>query len=46
MLVKKLNNIFYKERGKEFKVPYYANTAATCDGNLPYMITTCLYSQQ
>ena len=28
--------------GKELKVPYYANTAAVYDGNLPYIKTTCL----
>jgi hypothetical protein len=37
MLVKKLDDIFYKERGKEFKVPYYTNAAATRDSNLPHM---------
>ena len=31
-----------KERGKELKVPYYANTAAVCNGNLPYVKATCL----
>ena len=36
----------YKERGEELKVPHYASAAAARDGNLPYTITTCLYSQQ
>ena len=31
--------------GEEFKVPHYASTAAACDGNLPYIIANCLYSQ-
>ena len=35
----------YKERGEELKVLYYANAAAVRDGNLPYIIVTCLYSQ-
>ena len=35
-----------EERGKELKVPYHANTAAARDGNLPYIIAICLYSQQ
>ena len=35
-----------RKKGKELKVPYYTSAAATCDANLPYMITTCLYSQQ
>ena len=34
-----------KERGKELKVLYYASAAAVCDGNLPYIIAICLYSQ-
>ena len=28
-------------RGKEFKVPYYASTAAVCDGNLFNIKATC-----
>ena len=35
----------FKERGEELKVPYHANTVAACDGNLPYIIITSLYSQ-
>ena len=35
-----------KKRGKEFKVPHYASTTAARDGNLPYIIAICLYSQQ
>ena len=31
-----------KERGKELKVPYYANAAAACNGNLPPIKATCL----
>ena len=34
-----------KKKGKELKIPYYTNAAATRDGNLSYIITTCLYSQ-
>ena len=34
------------KKGEEFKVLYYASAAAVCDGNLPYIIATCLYSQQ
>ena len=34
-----------EERGKEFKVLYYASTAAVYDGNLPYIIASGLYSQ-
>ena len=33
----------HKERGKELKVPHYTNAAAACDGNMPYIIATCLY---
>ena len=41
-MVKKLNYWEYKERGKEFKIPYHANTAAVCDGNLLYIKATYL----
>ena len=34
-----------EERGEELKVPHYASAAAACDGNLPYIIAICLYSQ-
>jgi hypothetical protein len=44
------------KKGEELKVPYYASTVATCDsnlpqlaicnGNLPYIMATCLYSQR
>jgi hypothetical protein len=38
MLVKRLFFLKeYKEGGKEFKVLYYASTAATYDSNLPYV---------
>ena len=45
MIVKKLNYLRIEERGKELKVPHHANAAAVRDGNLPYIKTTCLYSQ-
>ena len=35
-----------KERGEELKVPYHASAAAVRDGNLPYIMAICLYSQQ
>ena len=35
--------IFFKERGKELKDPYYASAAAVCNGNLFYIIATFLY---
>jgi hypothetical protein len=35
-----------KERGEELKVLYHASAAAACDGNLPYIMAICLYSQQ
>ena len=41
-MVKKLNSWEYKERGKEFKVPYHASAAAARDGNLPYIKATYL----
>ena len=34
-MIKKINYWEYGERGKEFKVPYYANAAAARNGNLP-----------
>ena len=42
MMVDKLNCLRIEERGKEFKVPYHASTAAVHDGNLPYIKVTCL----
>ena len=33
---------FNIKKGEEFKVPYYASTAATYDGNLLYVTATCL----
>ena len=38
--------IVEEERGKEFKVPYYANTAAVYDGNLPHVKAICLMLRQ
>ena len=35
-----------KERGEELKVPYHTSAIAARDGNLPYIIAICLYSQQ
>ena len=46
MIVEKLNCWEYKERGKEFKVLYYASAAAVYDGNLPYVKATCLMLRQ
>ena len=43
-MVEKLDFYKYGERGKELKVPYYANTAAVRDGNLPQIMAACLYS--
>ena len=45
MMVNKLNCLRTRRRGKELKVPHYASAAAVRDGNLPYIIATCLYSQ-
>ena len=45
MLVNKLNCLKIEERGEELKVPYYASTAVVRDGNLPYIMANCLYSQ-
>ena len=42
MIVKKLDLLRIKERGKDFKVSHYANTAAVRDGNLLYVKATCL----
>ena len=41
-MVKKLNCLKSRERGKELKVPHHTNTAAARDGNLPYIKATCL----
>ena len=41
-MVKKLNYWEYGERGKELKIPHYANAAAVRDGNLPYVKATYL----
>ena len=38
---KKLNWLKIEERGKEFKVPYHASTAAVRDGNLPHIKAIC-----
>jgi len=40
-----VNSIFLRESEK-LKAPRHASAAATRDGNMPYMVTTCLYSQQ
>ena len=42
MIVKKLNLLKIKERGKKLKVPHHANIAVVRDGNLPYNKATCL----
>ena len=34
------------KKGKELKVSYHISAAATYNGNLPYIIATCLYFQQ
>ena len=41
-MVKKLDLLRIEERGEKLKGPHYANTAAVCDGNLPYIKATCL----
>ena len=41
-MVKKIDCLEFGERGKELKVPYYANAVTACDGNLPYIKATCL----
>ena len=46
IMVNKINCWEYRERGKEFKVPYYASAAAARDGNLPYIKATCLMLKQ
>ena len=46
ILVNKLNYLKLEKRGKELKIPYYASAAAARDGNLPYIMGICLYSQQ
>ena len=45
MMVDKALLLRIKERGEELKVSYYASAAIVCDGNLPYIIAICLYSQ-
>jgi hypothetical protein len=45
-MVKKLYLLKIEERGEELKVPHHASAAAARDGNLPYIIANCLYSQQ
>ena len=42
MLVKRLVFIIVTKKGKELKVPYYANTVAIRNGNLPYIKATYL----
>ena len=51
-MVKKLDCWENEEGGEELKVPHYASAAAARDsnlphhdGNLPYIIATCFYSQ-
>ena len=41
-MVKKINLLKIEERGKEFKVPHYANTTVVYDSNLLYIKATCL----
>ena len=41
-MVKKINYWEYRERGKEFKVPYHASAAVAYNGNLPHIKATCL----
>ena len=41
-MVKRIDWLRIKERGKELKVPHYTNTIAACDGNLPYIKATYL----
>ena len=36
-MVKKLNLIIFRERGKELKVPHHTNTTTVCNGNLPQL---------
>ena len=42
----KLDYLKSRERGEELKVPHHTSAAAVRDGNLPYIIAICLYSQQ
>ena len=42
MMVKKLNCLKSKERGKELKVPHYTNTTVVRDSNLLYVKATYL----
>ena len=46
IMVNKIDCWEYRERGKELKVPHYTNAAAARDGNLPYIMAICPYSQQ
>ena len=41
-MVKKIDWLKFGERGKKFKIPYYASAAAVRDGNLPYIKAACL----
>ena len=45
VLVNKAWLLRIEERGEELKVPHYASTVAVYNGDLPYIIATCLYSQ-
>ena len=45
MLVDQLD-CWNTEKGEELKVPHHASAAATRDGNLPHIMTTCFCSQQ
>ena len=38
MIVKKLDYLKYRERGKELKVPHHTSTAAVNDSNLPQIM--------
>ena len=46
MVDKALLLLRIEERGEELKVPHHASTAMARDGNLPYIIAVCFYSQQ
>ena len=46
IIVNKFNCWEYGERGKELKVPHYANAAAVYDSNLLYIKATCLILRQ
>ena len=43
-MVEKLD-YYIEERGEELKVLHHASTTAARDGNLPYIMAICLYSQ-